>query len=314
VTTDSFIFDDGSDLWSALKAIRQTDESLFNGIFAAYHFVIISWDMWETFAKVRGGSVEDQLISNDYEITLDFAHLSNDQQRNAPGVMFIKLLGRGASVIRSIREARMRFPNVAFVLYGNIEDAAKTFADMPQAWRQRVTHFYQILFQSLGEVDSDSFRLQLRRILDLAKQTAIARATSQQQMGRDVLFISYSHRDRDLANELALRLSDESYGIWIDDTRLRGGTPWHEGIDDGLSESDVLVLLLSPSALESAQVQEEYQTFLDRGKPIIPVLIEPVSTLPSVLASIHYVDFTRLDFETGFLVLRDALRYQLPDV
>src|SRR5262249_4246352 len=152
--------------------------------------------------------------------------------------------------------------------------------------QRRVAHYYQII----GDVNSGSFHQQLRQTLDLAKQTATALAIALHHTKEVLLFISYSHRNRDLASELALRLADESYSIWIDDERLRAGTLWYEGVDYGLGVSDGLILLLSPSAVESAQVQKEYETFLVRGKPIIPVLIEPIGSLPSPLAPIHYVD------------------------
>ena len=98
------------------------------------------------------------------------------------------------------------------------------------------------------------------------------------------VFCSYSHRDRDLRNELAkyLQLLHESLRIreWYDG-EISAGQDWQREIKVHLKNSDVILLLVSIDFLHSSFVRKyEVPVALKRHRNgnalVIPVLLRPV--------------------------------------
>jgi internalin A len=70
---------------------------------------------------------------------------------------------------------------------------------------------------------------------------------------RDLVFISYSHRDRDWLEHLRIFLKPyirQNLNIWAD-PYIEVGGEWRRDISAALSRSCVAVLLLSPDFLAS---------------------------------------------------------------
>lgn len=95
------------------------------------------------------------------------------------------------------------------------------------------------------------------------------------------LFISYSHKDAKLKDELLEHLEVvrrfEGVDVWTDD-RIEPGADWREEIEKGLQQADVALLLVSPSFLASKFIQDgEVPDVLARqaaqGLLVIPVII-----------------------------------------
>jgi nucleotide-binding universal stress UspA family protein len=72
------------------------------------------------------------------------------------------------------------------------------------------------------------------------------------------IFLSYSHRDRELAEQLAQVFRQLGVSVWWDQ-RLLPGEPWSEAIADALAQTDAAVLLVTPASLESASARDEWQ-------------------------------------------------------
>jgi hypothetical protein len=81
--------------------------------------------------------------------------------------------------------------------------------------------------------------------------------------------------------------------VWID-KKLSGGQDWWDEILVRIRECDAIVLAVSPAMLESEAAAREREYASDLGKPLLPVLIEPVLTdlLPSDIAPLQMVDYT----------------------
>lgn len=121
------------------------------------------------------------------------------------------------------------------------------------------------------------------------------------------VFISYSRADEGFARRLATDLDRLGAEVWIDVDDIPPGVNWSTAIQQGLDTCDALVLVISPDALASKNVEDEWQYVRDEGKPIIPLLWRPVPRLHFQLRRIQYVDFHRLPYETALEHLRARL-------
>lgn len=104
------------------------------------------------------------------------------------------------------------------------------------------------------------------------------------------IFISYSRRELEFVDQLTTRLEKESYNIWLDYRRLIPGSPWDKQIEQGLKNSDAVLLVVSKASLASKYVTLEWQHFLDTKKRVILLIFEAVD-LPRELEQFEWVDF-----------------------
>ncbi len=108
------------------------------------------------------------------------------------------------------------------------------------------------------------------------------------------IFISYSRRDIGAAAYLASELSRRGARVFIDFAGLDAGQQWDERLGSEIEQCDYFVLLKSPNAVASEWVRREIDWARQKGKAIVPVLLEPTA-IPfplSFLNSIQHEDFT----------------------
>lgn len=98
------------------------------------------------------------------------------------------------------------------------------------------------------------------------------------------VFISYKSDDRDAVKAVVDRLMRLFY-VWFDkaDGIPPGSSDWKQEISDGIDGASVLVLMLSPRAIESPWVEYEYTEALKRGKKVVVYQIERVPSLPKAI-------------------------------
>lgn len=97
------------------------------------------------------------------------------------------------------------------------------------------------------------------------------------------LFISYSHRDEALKQQLDKHLASLKRQKVIDywhDRKLEAGMEWANKINENLNQSDIILLLISPDFIYSNYCSEiEMEQAIkqhDAGKAIIvPIILEP---------------------------------------
>jgi AAA-like domain/TIR domain len=112
------------------------------------------------------------------------------------------------------------------------------------------------------------------------------------------VFISYSHKDKDAVYSVLLqRLESEGIRFYIDEQNFDLGAPTLRNIARGINQSRKILLVLTPSSLESEWVMFESllthsQDPTNRELRLIPIILKPC-TLPPELQSFTYLDLTK---------------------
>jgi hypothetical protein len=124
----------------------------------------------------------------------------------------------------------------------------------------------------------------------------------------DHVFVAYSREDWEpLVAPLMLRLQDAGLHVWVEQYLKPGQEDWVVAVEQALAECWLMVVVVSPAAMESKPVTLQYRYFYNREKPIVTLLYKPTSgTLPPELIkqrNVRYDDpdrtktFQRLIFE-----------------
>lgn len=92
------------------------------------------------------------------------------------------------------------------------------------------------------------------------------------------VFLSHNQADKPRVRKLAERLKGAGVRVWFDEWNVGPGDIIALKVDEGLDQSRVLVLCLSPKALASGWVALERSTAIHRdpanaGRRFIPLLL-----------------------------------------
>ena len=132
-------------------------------------------------------------------------------------------------------------------------------------------------------------------------------------------FLSYSSRYADWVEALHANLEatlarhGESRPVFLDRLDVAAGASWVTQLAAGVNQAAKLVLVVTPEALASPRVGDEWQALVDsrrdwsRGQPVPVVLVW--APLPLFLGPIQYVDFRGHDeagYAAGLSMGRDA--------
>jgi HEAT repeat protein len=104
------------------------------------------------------------------------------------------------------------------------------------------------------------------------------------------VFISYQNDDGEFVTDVIRQIEGAGFSVWSDQERLRTGEGWREAIDQAIREAFALVVILSPVASQSQQINYEVTFALGVGVEVIVVLRAPVK-LPERLESMQRLDF-----------------------
>ncbi|MDW8298933.1 MAG: toll/interleukin-1 receptor domain-containing protein [Anaerolineae bacterium] len=119
------------------------------------------------------------------------------------------------------------------------------------------------------------------------------------------IFISYARADSAFAWRLVEDLSEYDLALWLDVRNIPKGANWDIEVQKGLDSSDLMLVLLSPDSVNSQNVADEWSYFIEKNKPVLPLLIAPTE-VPFRLSRRQRIDFTN-DYEVGFRELLRAL-------
>lgn len=119
------------------------------------------------------------------------------------------------------------------------------------------------------------------------------------------IFISYARADSAFAWRLVEDLSEYDLALWLDVRNIPKGANWDIEVQKGLDSSDLMLVLLSPDSVNSQNVADEWSYFIEKNKPVLPLLIAPTE-VPFRLSRRQRIDFTA-DYEVGFRELLRAI-------
>lgn len=120
------------------------------------------------------------------------------------------------------------------------------------------------------------------------------------------VFISYSAKDSDFANQLARDLLRVDFQVIKDSEVLLVGDDISEKISDSISDSDFVIAIISRDSIGSSWFQKEIEYALKKGKKLLPILKETVE-IPILLSSLKYADFT-VDYKVALDALVKSLQ------
>jgi hypothetical protein len=108
---------------------------------------------------------------------------------------------------------------------------------------------------------------------------------------RDI-FISYSRANTDFARDLYAKLQALGFTLWRARNDMEGGDDWWRQIQEAIENVDTMILVLSPRALESRVVSEEWHYARQKGTRVIPVQAEDVdfNSVPRWMRRLDWLD------------------------
>jgi hypothetical protein len=107
------------------------------------------------------------------------------------------------------------------------------------------------------------------------------------------VFLSYSRKDLDVADQLVPALGVLGHVVNIDREGIFGAENWEARLGQMILEADTIVFLLTPASAESQACHWEVDQALARRKRIIPVIAKPLGTAKphDALRDLNYVYF-----------------------
>jgi hypothetical protein len=80
------------------------------------------------------------------------------------------------------------------------------------------------------------------------------------------VFLSHARKDTRLAYQLAQQLTRAGFSVWLPDEHINPGDNWAKKTGLALDESELMVVLLTPKALESDLVRQDIELAISSRK------------------------------------------------
>jgi formylglycine-generating enzyme required for sulfatase activity len=129
----------------------------------------------------------------------------------------------------------------------------------------------------------------------------------------DHIFVCYARDDQEFVLKLAANLKKRGVPIWLDQWDIPPGANWNRTIDEALYECAQFLIVLSPAAVDSDEVEGEWVIAKKEQKPILPILHQQCR-IPRQLQVLQHIDFTSRDPDdsTGLGQISRVLRVVEP--
>ncbi len=125
-----------------------------------------------------------------------------------------------------------------------------------------------------------------------------------------IIFISYVHEDSEFVDHLKESLASAGFEAWVDRSHLEGGQHFLRIIQEAIDRCALMLVVLSPDAVESDYVAGEYHYARQNKKVVIP-LDYRICKVPMMLSILHIVDFRTIPYDQSVQLLVQAIQHHL---
>jgi TIR domain-containing protein len=102
------------------------------------------------------------------------------------------------------------------------------------------------------------------------------------------IFIAYSRKQRMTAQSLYELLVRNGKAVFYD-AKIKAGATWRQTIQKALDDATHLVVIWTPEAAKSDEVEREVSYALSEHKIVVPLLSKEIPKLPYHLHGLHYI-------------------------
>lgn len=128
-------------------------------------------------------------------------------------------------------------------------------------------------------------------------------------------FISYSSKDKTVADAVCARLEAAGIRCWIAPRDVLAGTSYGEAIIEAIHTAKIMVLVFSSNANTSGHIPKEVERAVSNGLTILPFRIEdvpPGKSLDYFIGSVHWLDAMTPPMEKHLDALAATVQRLLP--
>lgn len=105
------------------------------------------------------------------------------------------------------------------------------------------------------------------------------------------LFVSYARVDKPIVKQLVEIFEEAGHEAWLDH-KLLPGQDWKATLLEKISQCEIFVYALTPESATSDWCQWELKHAVNFRKPVLPVLMQAKTVLPTAIEHLQYADFT----------------------
>jgi hypothetical protein len=116
----------------------------------------------------------------------------------------------------------------------------------------------------------------------------------QPRLARDTVYVLYARSDEEVARQIADDLVKTGIAAWLHEHGEGEQVAWAGGVHPALTECERMVYVLSPSALNAAEIIEAWQFFRSKRKPIVIAQIDTAQPPDDIRRS------PRFDFKANY--------------
>ncbi len=113
-------------------------------------------------------------------------------------------------------------------------------------------------------------------------------------MSKYHVFLSYNSRDITSAQRIFEELGDRGIRVWFDKVEIHPGDDVQERLDQGMSDSQSIVILIGESLgpWQSLEVKDGIREYVYKGRPLFPILLKGAveDEVPRLLRGHMYLD------------------------
>ena len=134
---------------------------------------------------------------------------------------------------------------------------------------------------------------------------------------RPDVFISYSSKNKDIADEIVKEFEGNDIKCWYAPRDIMPGEEWVTAITGGLESSKVLVLIYTDESNESRQVMNEVAVAFNAGKTIVPFRLtenKMNSEFEYYLTRVHWLDGVTKTLKDNIVELRKYIQIILSGI